>query len=126
MKTKCEGHWDWNVKTGEMKFSPEYFRMLGYDDSEFSNNLLSWMGLIHLDDLEWAMYIKTNCIKGRSEVFRLEYRMLAENGEWLWILSQGKCEGRDEDGRALRITGSNTDITDQREKKAQKSMGRSA
>jgi PAS domain S-box-containing protein len=126
MKTKNDGIWDWNVKTGEMKFNQEYFSMLGYDETDFSDNLLSWMGLIHIDDLEWALYIKTNCIKGRSEVFRLEYRMLAENGEWRWILSQGRCEGRDENGRALRITGTHTDISDQRGKKAQKSMGRSA
>ncbi len=104
-----------------MKFSPEYFRMLGYDETDFTDNLLSWMGLLHMDDLEWAMYIKTNCIKGRSEFFRLEYRMLAENGEWRWILSQGKCEGRDENGRAIRITGIHVDITNSRQEKAKPS-----
>jgi len=126
MKTKREGHWEWNVKTGEMKFSPEYFRMLGYDETDFSDNLLSWMGLIHIDDLDWAMYVKTNCIKGRSEIFRLEYRMLAENGEWRWILSQGKCEARDENGRALRITGTHRDITSLRMAKKTDGLNKSA
>ena len=40
--------------------------------------------------------------------------MRTRSGEWKWILSRGKVVERDEHGRALRMTGTNADISERK------------
>ena len=50
MEATSDGLWDWNVETGEVYYSPAYFRMLGYEDGDHAPNLESWADLLHPDD----------------------------------------------------------------------------
>jgi len=88
--------------------------MLGYEVGDFPVKGASWKVLIHPDDLENALRVNMDCIEGRCEYFEVEYRMKANNGEWRWILARGKCVVRDQQGRALRMLGTNVDITDRK------------
>ena len=47
---------------------------------------------------------------GDSEHFRLEHRMCAADGSWIWVLTRGLAV-RGPDGRPSRMAGSQSDIT---------------
>jgi diguanylate cyclase (GGDEF)-like protein len=40
-----------------------------------------------------------------------EYRERGKNGQWIWIMCRGRALRREEDGRAVRFVGVDTDIT---------------
>ena len=111
MDASRDGLWDWNILTGDLYLSPGYFRMLGYEPFELTPELSTWFDRVHPDDHDNAMSANTECVEGLTESFAVEFRMLAKNGSWRWILNRGAAVTRQEDGRALRIIGTNTDIT---------------
>lgn len=111
MDASRDGLWDWDILTGGLYFSPGYFRMLGYEPFELSHELSAWLDRVHPDDYENALSANTECVDGLTESFAVEFRMLAKDGSWRWILCRGAAVARDAHGRALRIIGTNTDIT---------------
>ncbi len=54
-------------------------------------------------------------MQGVSEEFECEYRVRHVSGEWIWIYSRGKVTQRDDAGRALRMTGTSTNVTKRKE-----------
>ncbi|MEG5160317.1 ATP-binding protein [Microcoleus sp. AT3-A2] len=111
-----EGIWDWQVQTNTIYFSPQWKAMLGYQDSEISNEFSSWEELIHSDDLHpildsLGQYLK----RGSNEPYSWEFRMRHKNGSYRWILSRGRVVERDGEGQPLRLVGSHTDLTDRKQ-----------
>jgi len=111
MEATMDGLWDWNIQTDEVYYSPGYAAMLGYDSTEIPPHVSSWKDLIHPDDSNRASKVNLGCIENRCNQFKVEFRMRAKNGKWRWILGQGKSVERDNNGRAIRMIGTHTDIT---------------
>jgi PAS domain S-box-containing protein len=106
------GVWDIDLITGERYFSPMAFNVLGYLpwEVEPSNELLK--EIIHPDDLEYfENKIRPFLISEPSVGF--EIRLRKKDGTYAWILSKNKIL-RDNFGKALRLTGTITDITTQK------------
>jgi GGDEF domain-containing protein len=54
-------------------------------------------------------------MKGMRPSYAFEHRVRAADGQWKWILSRGRVTERDPaGGRALRMIGTNIDITDRK------------
>jgi len=104
-----DGIWDWDLKTGEVYFSPRYYTMLGYEPDEFSPSYESWRQLLHPDDVKLSEKAVKQSIEDHS-AYAIEFRFKAKNGEWLWILGRGKVVELDKEGKAVRMAGSHTDI----------------
>ena len=111
MDASRDGLWDWNILSGDLYFSPGYFRMLGFEPFELTSELSTWLDRVHPDDYDNALSANTECVDGLTESFAVEFRMLAKDGNWRWILSRGAAVSRQRDGQASRIIGTNTDIT---------------
>jgi PAS domain S-box-containing protein len=109
-----DGLWDWNIVTGEVYFSVNYFGMLGYGPDELPNHISSWEGLVHPEDWPAAQAASQSCIENRCERFEIEYRMRHHDGTWRWILGRGSAITRDDRGRALRMIGTHTETTARR------------
>lgn len=115
MEAANDGVWDWDLTTGEVYYSPAYYKMLGIEDNiEFKNTPEFWIDLLHPDDRENVLLINNECIDGKYDNFSVEYRMKTKSGKWLWILGRGKSILRNEFGRCLRMIGTHTDITSSR------------
>jgi diguanylate cyclase (GGDEF)-like protein/PAS domain S-box-containing protein len=106
-----DGLWDWNLATNEIYFSPRWNHMLGYATSETWSSPEQWFSHIHADDREKVRAeIAAHC-EGKTPEFVSEYRMHHKSGGYIWTLSRGIAV-RDHSGTALRIAGSQTDITE--------------
>jgi diguanylate cyclase (GGDEF)-like protein/PAS domain S-box-containing protein len=105
-----DGLWDWNLKKGQIYYSPRWKQMLGYTDEEISDNPNEWFNRVHPDDLAQLRNNISVHIKGLSAHFECEYRIQHSNGTYRWMLSRGMAViGLDK--AAMRLAGSQTDIT---------------
>ena len=106
-----DGLWDWNLATGEIYFSPRWGQMLGYSESECWSSPEQWFSHIHADDRGRVRAEITAHRDGQTPEFVSEYRMRQKSGGYIWTLSRGIAV-RDSSGRAIRMAGSQTDITE--------------
>jgi diguanylate cyclase (GGDEF)-like protein/PAS domain S-box-containing protein len=104
-----EGLWDWNLKTNEIFFSIPWKTLLGYKDSEISNQPEEWLNRVHPDDLPSLNSELSAHLDGRTDHFECEHRIMQKNGEYLWVLSRGAAI-RDSDRSAIRVAGIQRDI----------------
>jgi PAS domain S-box-containing protein len=114
MEATNDGLWDWDVKTDMAYFSPAFFTMLGYQVGEFPATGGSWKNLLHPDDKETALQKANECIEGITNSYEVEFRLKAKDGDWLWVLSRGKCAERDKMGKAVRIVGTHVNINERK------------
>lgn len=105
------GFWDWDIAAGKVDRNEQWALMLGYTHDEIKHTTQQWTDFIHPDDRERAWNSIKAVIEGRSNIHRLEYRMLHKDGSIRWILDQASVMQRDADGKPLRMCGTHTDIS---------------
>jgi diguanylate cyclase (GGDEF)-like protein/PAS domain S-box-containing protein len=85
--------------------------MLGHSESDSWSRKEQWFSHIHAEDRERVRAeISAHC-DGKTPEFVCEYRMRHKDGGYIWTLSRGIAV-RDLDGKAIRMAGSQTDITE--------------
>lgn len=112
------GVWDWNLETNEIYLAPILKALLGYEDHEIPNHLDEWVKHVHPHDKEQVMAAANACLEGLTPHYELEHRMFHKNGSVRWISVRGKVI-RDEHGKPLRMSGTDTDITERKRLEAE-------
>jgi PAS domain S-box-containing protein len=107
-----EGIWDWNIRTGEVYLSPRWNGLLGYSDEELPNQFSTWETRIHPDDRDPVLEQLRQHIEERVP-YSVEHRLRTKSGAYRWFLTRGQAIW-DESGRATRIAGAITDVTERR------------
>ena len=72
-----------------------------------------WHSLLHPDDVG-RLVEEVNTAITEKDQFQFEYRTVPPDGEVRWVLSHGRIE-RDAAGKAIRMIGTHTDITDRKQ-----------
>lgn len=67
---------------------------------------------IHPEDLEQVKSAFQAHLDGKTDSYTSKHRVLRENGSWSWVLSRGKVVSRDKSGKAQRMVGTHSDITE--------------
>jgi len=111
MDATQDGIWDWNIVTGEVYYSPGYLRMLGYEENDAHYNAEFWMSRIAPEFRENVLAANLACINNEIPSFEVEFKMLAKNNQWRWIIGRGKAVERDCSGKALRMVGTHVDVS---------------
>ena len=104
-----DGLWDWNVLTNEVYFSPRFKQLLEFGDDEFKNEFSSFEKRLHPSDLAPIMGKIQQHLQER-EPYDVEYRLKTKSGEYRWFRARGQAIW-DDQGRAVRMAGSLTDLT---------------
>jgi len=109
------GTWQWNIKTGEVKFNERWAEIIGYKLSELQPILIDcWTKLSHPDDLQISESILAQHFNGELDYYECEIRMKHKNGEWVWVLDKGKVSEWDENGKPILMFGTHFDITERK------------
>lgn len=108
-----DGLWDWNLKTNSIYYSARWRSMIGIEGDEFGSSPEEWLGRIHSEDVAALRRRLADHLDGREPHFECEYRIQHANGGYRWMLTRGIAV-RDEEAKATRIAGSQTDITDRK------------
>jgi PAS domain S-box-containing protein len=110
MRGTTDGLWDWDLETGEIYYSPRWKELLGHEDHEIAHDFSEFERRLHPDDASRAMSGIQEHLEGESEAYEAEFRLRHRDGSWRWMLSRG-WSLRNDDGKVIRLTGSNTDLT---------------
>ncbi|KFE68188.1 PAS domain-containing sensor histidine kinase [Hyalangium minutum] len=111
MESTADGIWDWDLPSGILKTNARWMTMLGYEPAP-QTTLEFWSTqLCHPEDLPEVNQRLNAHIEGRTPMFEYEHRLRHKDGHYLWILGRAKVIARDAQGKALRIVGTNVDVT---------------
>ena len=116
--------WDWDIARGVMWRSSGQQFIYGGDEIESSREFDiegdddPWILRLHPEDRAMVVqglraYLQTNASQTSESLNSVEYRYRRPNDEYIWIRSISRAI-RAPDGKALRIVGSNSDITAQK------------
>ncbi len=111
-----DGLWDWNIVTGEVYLSPRWQEMLGYEANELPGQLSTWENLIHPDDKPGVMDSLSGHLEDSRVPYNFDYRVKMKSGDWKWIGNYGQVVTRNEQGEALRMSGTHKDISERKER----------
>lgn len=107
-----DGVWDWDLTSNSVWFSKQWKKALGFRDEEIGTSLEEWSSRVHPDDLQDVLANLKSHIEGEDSCYTQEYRMLNKDGGYKWVLDRGRVIYRNAHGKALRMVGTNTDITE--------------
>lgn len=110
IKGANDGLWDWDFRTNKVYFSPRWKSMLGYSETEISDQSSEWLNRIHPEDIDHVRVTLSAHIKGISSHFESEHRIKCKDNSYMWVLTRGYAV-RDSQNKAYRMAGSQTDIT---------------
>ena len=104
------GVYDWDIVKGTVYYSPLLRAIFGMADDMVLTPEESG-SRIHRDDLEQYRKAIVDHLKGATPRLLVEYRYLANDNTWRWARQSGIVT-RGPDGRAIRLVGATSDITD--------------
>jgi diguanylate cyclase (GGDEF)-like protein/PAS domain S-box-containing protein len=108
-----DGLWDWNLLNDKVYFSPQWKSMLGYEDSEITNDFSEWQSLLHREDLKSALSNIQYFLNNKAVNYSSEFRMQHKDGHYINILSRAfAVEGSD--GKITRLVGTHVDISERK------------
>ena len=112
-----DGIWDWNIATDEIYYSPRCKELVGCGVDEIDDTREEFDARLHPDDREpTAAAVKAH-LAGRGP-YDVEFRLKCKSGEYRWFRARGQSV-RNAVGRAVRMAGSLSDITDRKTAEAQ-------
>jgi diguanylate cyclase (GGDEF)-like protein/PAS domain S-box-containing protein len=113
LKGSTDAPWDWDLVSGEVYYSERWWNMLGYPDDERIEDPDTWRRLLHPDDDKVIGGYVMELTASRRDTYSLEFRLRHRDGHYVPVLARGYVL-RDGAGKALRISGVNTDLTERK------------
>ena len=107
--------WEHDFTTEQTSFSQEEYQLLGYSSDEFKNNVNLWYSCIHPDDKKLVEENDVEYRSGQIDHHTLEYRIMHKDGAIKWVLDRGVVIEKNKDGKPVKIIGTHSDITQQKE-----------
>ena len=113
LRGSTDAPWDYDFVTGEVYYSERWWDMLGYMPDALPRDRALWYELTHPDDRPRVNGFLAELLASRRESYGIELRLRHRDGHYVPILSRGFVL-RDANGRALRLSGTNTDLTERK------------
>lgn len=110
-----DGIWYWDLENPENEWmSPKFWETLGYSPAEKKHLSNEWQDIIFQEDLRIATENFEKHCANPNHPYDQIVRYKHKNGSTVWI----RCRGfaiRNENGKAIRMLGAHTDISDLKE-----------
>jgi diguanylate cyclase (GGDEF)-like protein/PAS domain S-box-containing protein len=110
MRGANDGLWDWNLVTNEVHWSTRWKAMLGYEEEGIGVSSDEWLTRVHPADIDRVKAALDAHLGDSSAHYESEHRVLHRDGTFRWVLCRGAAVRHD--GRATRLVGSLTDVTE--------------
>ena len=112
LKGANDAWWDWDLLEDSIYYSARWFSMLGYDHEEcYLKSETFWENFVYLEDIDPIRDSFNQALNDKNiEFIELKLRLRHKQEYFIYI----NCRSyilRDETGKAVRISGVNTDIT---------------
>src|ERR1043165_7510981 len=107
--------YDADLEGGEVYFSEQLRTMLGMKPEDPALTTGNIIEKIHLDDRPAYREAIVAHFRGDTPRFEVDFRFAAADGSWRWCRQHGVAV-RHPDGRAYRIVGAMSDVTEERQR----------
>ncbi|MCA1246112.1 bifunctional diguanylate cyclase/phosphodiesterase [Massilia sp. MS-15] len=114
LRGSTDAPWDYDLVTREIYYSERWWSMLGYHPGELPADETLWLALAHPEDQEAVMAFMRELFAKRFDTYSIEFRLRHRDGHYVPVLSRGFVL-RDNHGKPLRISGTNTDLTERKQ-----------
>ena len=104
---------DWDLTEFRGKWNEQLAALYQFWPSREYITREEWKSLFHPDDVGRLVEEAKTAIAEKDQ-FQFEFRTVRPSGEIRWVLSHGRIV-RDAEGKAIRMIGMHTDITDRKE-----------
>ena len=111
------GSWEWNLRSGETRWSAENYAIHGLDPGEPALTAEGLIKTIHPDDLEKVNAVISQAIAAGQQA-NLDYRIFRPDGSLRVIHAVGKVVEFDAEGNPCLMVGTNQDITERAQAEA--------
>jgi PAS domain S-box-containing protein len=106
--------WDWDIVAGTQWWNESLKSIFGYDPAQMEPGSESWLNRIHPEDRKRVLDSVDAVLAGSAKSWTEEYRFMHADGHPLTVVDKAFII-RDAEGKAVRITGSMTDVTAKRD-----------
>ena len=113
LKGTQEALWDWDIQNNKAYFSPQWWAMIGHEPEAMTVDTNLWSKVLHPDDADRFKGVLRTLLHDHGDNLTLECRIMHRDGHAVPVLVRGFVV-RDEDGRPLRISGTNMDLTERK------------
>ncbi|MDP3824759.1 MAG: PAS-domain containing protein [Burkholderiales bacterium] len=107
--------WDLDVATGAIYLSDSWSTMLGGPPGETLTDVSALFQRVPAEEHEALRGSLVLSLKHPDIPYRVEHRVQRLDGSFFWTVSVGQVVKRDASGRALRMVGTNRDITERKQ-----------
>lgn len=107
------GHWDWNIASGNIEWSPEIYRIFGHEPDSITPTYDAFLAAIHQDDRELVKERLNEALEEFNVHYQVEHRIIRPDGELRFAREEGRVY-REQDGKPIRMIGTVQDITEQK------------
>lgn len=111
------GAWQRDLRTDLLEVSARWCAMLGLPPMK-TVPMTVWKTLVHPEDQPQLRAIADAEMAGEIGRHEMQLRLRHADGRWIPVLSRGAVIERDEDGRALVLSGTHFDLSAQRASEA--------
>jgi diguanylate cyclase (GGDEF)-like protein/PAS domain S-box-containing protein len=109
-----DGIWDWDLEANSVYFSPRWRALLGQPEAAAHQSPDAWFEFVHPDDVSRLEDAIASHLTGQTPHMQSEHRMRHADGSWRWVLTRGLAIRETTGGKATRMAGSLSDITERR------------
>jgi PAS domain S-box-containing protein len=113
IKSADIGIWDWDLVVDELIWDDRMIELYDIDPGEFTSIYQGWLQRVHPEDRPLADAAINASLRGEKD-YNIEFRIILSDGSIRHIKANALVK-RDSQGRALRMIGINTDISDRKQ-----------
>lgn len=103
--------WDYDLASGEVIITGALDKIIAHSSRTVRTRFSDLIKLLHPDDVQPVRHALVELVKGLRAELVVEHRMRERSGEWRWLSTRATVVGRDAAGRAVRLVGTNHDVT---------------
>ncbi len=106
------GNWDWDIRTNELHWSDEIYRIFGLTYPEFGTTYDAFFQLVHPDDRDFLKKAVNEALYGKP--YSIEHRVVLPDGSIRCVHEEAEVTFG-ENGEPIRMVGTVQDITEKKE-----------
>ncbi len=114
LEKEGDGVWDWEIPRKTIHYSPRFMEILSISDMPPDVDDFDFRDRIHPEEVDRISRTIHDHVRGNTDSYVAEHRMRTDEGTYKWVITRGKVIKRSPEGRALRMLGTLTDISEQR------------
>jgi PAS domain S-box-containing protein len=103
--------WDWDLAQDAI-YHPSWAQTYGFPEERTPQTGKELAQFIHPEDMPSFMAEVSKVEAGPQDTFEVEHRALTASGDWKWMVGRARVVSRNAAGRATRMVGTCTDVTE--------------